>query len=354
MSSKIIRPASPTALLLATCLCGNPLFIFLPTYISAYLTSINCNNSLKGGMFITTGKKIRLAIVGLGNVGKGALDAVQASPDMELAGVVVREQSLQRTQAGYPTLPLVSNIQHLGPIDVAVLALPSRIVPAITPQILAQGINTVDCYDIGHSLWQLRTQLDVAAKATGATAISAAGWDPGTNSLIRAIFALQAPCGTTYTNFGPGMSMGHTAAAKRIAGVKDALSLTIPQGQGKHRRLVYIELSESHSLTTVNQAILQDPYFSHDETRVQIVNDVQAMMDTNHGALIEHQGTSGSTPCQSFRYELRINNPALTGQILIAAARATQQMQPGAYTMLEVPLAYFLPGSIREIIASFA
>ena len=41
---------------------------------------------------------------------------------------------------------------------------------------------------------------------------------------------------------------------------------------------------------------------------------------------------------------MSINNPALTGQILVAAARAVLRQRPGCYTMIEIPPVDLLPG----------
>ena len=71
-----------------------------------------------------------------------------------------------------------------------------------------------------------------------------AGWDPGTDSMIRTILEIVTPRGLTFTNYGPGMSMGHTVVVKAIDGVEDAISLTIPQGTGIHRRLVYVKIKD--------------------------------------------------------------------------------------------------------------
>lgn len=300
-------------------------------------------------------EKIRVAVVGFGNVGKGAIDAIETAADLELAGIVVREHAMERTKCQLPPhLSVVSDIADLGAVDVAVLAVPSRSIAAVAKPLLEQGISTVDSYDIhGAALWQLRQDLDVVARSGRATAILAAGWDPGTDSMIRAIFALQAPRGISHTNFGPGMSMGHSVAAKKIPGVKNALALTLPQGYGQHKRQVYVELMPGHELADVAQAIKQDSYFCHDETQVQEVASVEAMLDTGHGVLLERRGVSGKTANQLFRYESRVTNPALTGQILVSSARAAKRMPAGAYTMLEVPLVHFLPGNLQTIIEQF-
>ncbi len=293
----------------------------------------------------------RVAIIGLGNVGKGALDAIETAPDLQLAGIVVRDHRIASLRNLYPKLTVKTDVRRLEQVDVAILATPSRSIPELAKLVLELGICTVDSFDIhGRALWQLRQELDKTAKSVGSVAISAAGWDPGTDSMIRGIFAIQAPRGISYTNFGPGMSMGHTVAVKRLAGVKNALAMTLPKGMGQHKRAVYVQLEPGVDLATVTRGILQDPYFCHDETQVMAVNSVDELMDTGHGVLLERRGAAGKTANQVFRYESRVTNPALTGQILVSAARATRRMPAGAYTMLEVPLAHFLPGELQDIV----
>ena len=154
----------------------------------------------------------------------------------------------------------------------------------------------------------------------------------------------------TYTNFGPGMSMGHTVAAKAIKGVKNALSITVPKGSGIHQRKVYIELEEGFVFKEVEDAIKRDAYFAKDETLVTLVNDVDSLINSNHAAHIERDGVSGATPFQQMEFKMSINNPALTAQLMVSAARATVRLQPGAYTLIEVPIIDMLSGSKEELI----
>ena len=288
------------------------------------------------------GEPIRVAVVGYGNVGRFAVDAVLEAPDLQLAGVVRR--SGERPPGLDATIPVAKDIAELGDVDVALLCAPTRSVPQLAEEYLARGINTVDSYDIHGELVDVKRRLDEVARRHGAVAIVSAGWDPGTDSMIRGLLELMAPRGMTYTNFGPGMSMGHSVAAKAAPGVKDALSLTVPLGQGLHRRMVYIELEEGASFEQAREFILSDPYFKHDDTRVIPVPSVADLIDMGHGVVIERKGVSGRTHNQLFRYTMRINNPALTSQVMVASARATMRQAPGAYTMLEVPIIDYLPG----------
>ncbi len=287
-------------------------------------------------------KKKRLAIVGYGNIGRFTLDAVEAAPDFEIAGIVRRNPA---DRGDIPAeIPVVGSIKDLKDVDVAVLATPTRSVEEHANEILSMGINTVDSFDIHTQIPALRKRLDEKAKSGNAVSVLSAGWDPGSDSVIRALLEAVAPKGITYTNFGPGMSMGHTVAVKSKEGVKDALSMTIPLGTGIHRRMVYVELLPGYELETVAKSIKEDPYFASDETHVMAVECVDDLKDMGHGVNMVRKGVSGKTHSQRFEFDMAINNPALTAQILVACARATFRLDPGCYTMIEIPVIDLLPG----------
>ena len=295
-------------------------------------------------------KKIRAAVVGYGNIGRYALQALNAAPDFEVAGVV-RRHGAENCPSELAAYQVVKDIRELGEVDVAILSTPTRSVEAYAKEILALGINTVDSFDIHSKIVDLRRSLDASAKAGNAVSIISAGWDPGSDSVVRTLLQAIAPKGITYTNFGPGMSMGHTVAVKAIDGVKAALSMTIPTGTGIHRRMVYIELEEGHDFATVAAAIKADPYFVNDETHVIQVPCVDDVIDMGHGVNLTRKGVSGETQNQLFEFNMRINNPALTGQVLVCAARATMRQRPGCYTMVEVPVIDLLYGDREDLIA---
>lgn len=284
----------------------------------------------------------RIAIVGYGNIGRFTLEAVLAAPDFEIAGIVRRNPS---DRDDIPvSIPVVGSIKDLKDVDVAILATPTRSVEEHATEILRMGINTVDSFDIHTQIPALRKRLDKTAKEGNAVSVLSAGWDPGSDSIVRALLEAIAPKGITYTNFGPGMSMGHTVAVKSKEGVKNALSMTIPLGTGIHRRMVYVELLPGYELETVAKAIKEDPYFALDETHVIAVENVDALKDMGHGVNMVRKGVSGKTHSQRFEFDMAINNPALTAQILVACARATFRLTPGCYTMIEIPVIDLLPG----------
>lgn len=295
-------------------------------------------------------KKIRAAVVGYGNIGRYTLQALQAAPDFEVAGIVRRNGADNKPEE-LAQYEVVKDIRELKDVDVAILATPTRSVEKYAKEILALGINTVDSFDIHTQITSLRRSLDESAKAGNAVSVISAGWDPGSDSVVRAMLQAIAPKGITYTNFGPGMSMGHTVAVKAVDGVQAALSMTIPTGTGIHRRMVYIEVKEGYEFDKVAAAIKSDPYFVNDETHVIQVSSVDELLDMGHGVNLTRKGVSGQTQNQLFEFNMHINNPALTGQVLVCVARASMRQQPGCYTMIEIPVIDLLPGDREELIA---
>ncbi len=280
---------------------------------------------------------IKVAILGYGNIGKAAEEAIKAAPDMTLAGVYHHNDCLDCIDA-----------------DVVLVCTPTREVQKFATVLAARGICTVDSFDIHGQIWNLREALDAVCVPNKAVSIISAGWDPGSDSMIRAILQALAPKGLTYTNFGPGRSMGHTVAAKAIPGVKNALSMTIPLGTGIHRRMVYIELEEGADFKTVQAALLADDYFAHDETHVIPVESIDALNNVAHGVNLVRNGVSGETHNQRFEFNMTINNPALTGQVLVSCARAAVRLKEhgdfGAKTMIELAPIDLLPGTKESLV----
>ncbi len=295
-------------------------------------------------------KKIRAAIVGYGNIGRYALEAIEASADFECAGVV-RRSGAENAPIELAAYPMVHDIAELKEVDVAILATPTRKVEEYAKKCLALGINTVDSFDIHSQIVDLRRILDVEAKKHKAVSVISAGWDPGSDSVVRTLMQSLAPEGISYTNFGPGRSMGHSVAVRAIDGVRDALSMTIPLGTSIHRRMVYVELEEGADFKTVEAAIKADAYFVNDETHVKQVASVAELNDVGHGVNLTRKGVSGKTHNQFFEFNMRINNPALTAQVMVNAARASMKQQPGAYTMIEIPVIDYLCGDRETLIA---
>ena len=296
-------------------------------------------------------KKIRAAVVGYGNIGHYSVQALEAAPDFEIAGIV-RRQGDKDKPAELAAYDVVDDIAKLKDVDVAILATPTRTCPDIAEKIVALGINTVDSFDIHTSILDYRTRQMENCKKAGRVSVISAGWDPGSDSIVRVLLESLAPKGLSYTNFGPGMSMGHSVVARSKKGVKNALSMTIPLGEGIHRRMVYVELEDGYTVEQVYDELKADDYFAHDELHVFAVKSVDEVRDMGHGVHMTRKGVSGKTQNQRFSFDMSINNPALTGQVLVNVARASMRLQPGCYTMPEIPVIDMLPGTREEIVAT--
>ena len=290
-------------------------------------------------------------MVGYGNIGHFSVQALEAAPDFEIAGIVRRQGDKDKPLELMP-YDVVDDITKLKDVDVAILATPTRLCPELAEKIVALGINTVDSFDIHTSILDYRTKQMEHCKKAGRVSVISAGWDPGSDSIVRVLLESLAPKGLSYTNFGPGMSMGHSVVARSKKGVRNALSMTIPLGEGIHRRMVYVELEDGYTVEQVYDELKADDYFAHDELHVFAVKSVDEVRDMGHGVHMTRKGVSGKTQNQRFSFDMSINNPALTGQVLVNVARASMRLQPGCYTMPEIPVIDMLPGNREEVVAT--
>lgn len=296
-------------------------------------------------------KKIKVAVVGYGNIGKHAVEAILLERDMELTGVI--DPAVTESPAGLEEVRFVKTLDELRGVQVALLCVPTRMVLKMGLEYLKNGICIVDIFDIhGEALFELYKEFDRCAKENGVAALLAVGWDPGINSAMRALMKVMIPKGITYTNYGPGMSMGHSVVAKLKPGVRDAVSLTFPKGSGLHRRMVYIILEPGCDKSAIEKSILEDSYFAGDETHVIFTDSLEDVKDFGNASLIERKGRAGIHSNQRATFHTELNNPAVTSQVLVAAARAVSKQRPGAYTVTQIPIIDFLDITVEETILS--
>jgi diaminopimelate dehydrogenase len=290
--------------------------------------------------------KIMVAVMGCGHIGSYACRAVQLASDMQLLGIIENGCKIEDVRCMFPTTPVVSDWQDLPEKpEVVVLGVPTRTVIAVAPELLACGVRTVDCFDMhGEPFLNLRATLSPAAQAHGTAAIMGAGVDPGVSTIVRTLFEMWAPTGLTYVTYGPGMSMGHTVAAKSYPGVKDALSITRPGDPGCHKRDLYLVIEDGYQFGEVKGRIMADPYFSHDDCRVFQVEDVSPLIDMGHAIHVFRKGGASGVDNQILNFETTFHNPASTAQVMVSCARAVTRVAPGAYTMIEVPPLAYLAG----------
>lgn len=89
---------------------------------------------------------------------------MQVAPDFEIAGIVRRRVS--EVPMELSAYPVVSSLDELKDVDVAILCTPTREVEHFAIKALEKGIRTVDSFDIHTQICDLRKTLDAAAKNT--------------------------------------------------------------------------------------------------------------------------------------------------------------------------------------------
>ena len=320
---------------------------------------------------------IRVGIVGYGNVGRGAETALLQSEDMILTGIYTRRapEMIHPQSEGTKVYPLSRLNEEGADVDVLLLCGGSATdLPVQTPE-LAKSYCVVDTFDTHARIPEHYENVDRAAKAAGTTAIISTGWDPGLFSLMRLLGTAVLPKGTGDTFWGPGVSQGHSDAVRRIEGVADARSYTIPvhksmQGvrQGasgftpreKHTREVYVVLKEGADPQWVAQQIITMPnYFDEYDTTVHFISQEEMAaehMAMPHGGFVIRSGGLGSEgqypSLMEFKLELA-SNPMFTGAVMTAFGRACyrlhEQGKSGCFTALDVPLGLLSPLSSEEL-----
>ncbi|MDR2580290.1 MAG: diaminopimelate dehydrogenase [Fibromonadaceae bacterium] len=293
-------------------------------------------------------KKISIAISSFGNIGKAILKThlehiakFGAGNDIKLVGIIRRNASGNNKNV---PVPVVSDVKMLAKRpDVILCAGPSGYVKQDVKKFLELGFCTVDCFDSHQKIYKYRQEIGKIAGKSRAVSILATGWDPGFDSIQRALLAQLSPMGTTFTTFGPGRSMGHTTEVKDISGVKDAVSLTLPGSKpGTQRRRVYV-VADKPQRKRIEQDIKKHPYFVNDPTEVKFVPCI-AKFDTN-----KHQGHLINCG-NNVKAEVKLAgvNPIMTANMMYSAARAAFRAKAngnfGCWTVVECPPLDFIQG----------
>lgn len=313
--------------------------------------------------------KIRIGIMGYGNLGRGVELAVRQNDDMELAAVFTRRspESLQLLTPGVPVCRAEDASEWKGKIDVLILCGGSATdLPVQTPE-YAKHFQVVDSFDTHAKIPAHFSAVDAAAKACGHTAIISVGWDPGMFSLLRLLGGCILPEGQDYTFWGKGVSQGHSDAIRRIPGVLDARQYTIPveaalerarsgeqpvlTTRQKHIRECFVVAAEGADKAEIEKAIVTMPnYFADYDTTVHFITMEEMARDHSalpHGGFVIRTGVTGENrdTRQKIEYSLELgSNPEFTASVLVAYARAAHRMAregiTGCKTVLDVPPVY--------------
>ncbi|MGY0694121.1 diaminopimelate dehydrogenase [Virgibacillus sp. FSP13] len=320
--------------------------------------------------------KIRLGVVGYGNLGKGAVEAIKQSPDLELVAIFTRREpdTLDLNVTGVKALHISEASNYQNEIDVMLLCGGSATdLPEQTPH-FASMFNTVDSYDTHAKIPEFYQSVNEAATKHNTTAIISVGWDPGLFSINRVMADAILPNGENYTFWGKGLSQGHSDAVRRIDGVKNGVQYTIPSepaiekvrsGENpelttaeKHRRVCYIVLEEGADQAAIENEIKTMPnYFADYETEVNFITDEELERDHSkapHGGFVIRGGNTGENNRQIYEFSLNLDsNPEFTASVLVAYARAahrlSQEKQFGAKTVYDVAPGLISPRSAEEL-----
>ena len=322
--------------------------------------------------------KIRIGIVGYGNIGRGVEQSIKRNDDMELKAVFTR-----RDPASVKIQTEGAEVKHFDDmeamkddIDVMILCGGSATdLPVIGPKVAA-SFNTIDSFDTHARIPEHFDSVVAAAKESGHIGIISVGWDPGMFSLNRLYANAILTNGKDYTFWGKGVSQGHSDAVRRIKGVKDAKQYTIPveaaleavrNGENpdlttrqKHTRECFVVAEEGADLAQIENDIKTMPnYFSDYDTTVHFISEEELKRDHSgipHGGFVIRSGKTGWNDENNhvIEYSLKLDsNPEFTSSVLVAYARAAYRMnkegQSGAKTVFDVAPAYLCAADGAEL-----
>lgn len=308
--------------------------------------------------------KIRIGIVGYGNIGRGVEQAIARNDDMELKAVFTRRDpsAVVIKTAGAEVKHFDDMLSMKEEIDVMMLCGGSATdLPVMGPEIAA-NFNTIDSFDTHAKIPEYFENVDKAAKAGNNVSIISVGWDPGMFSLNRLYAESILVQGSTYTFWGKGVSQGHSDAIRRIDGVKNAIQYTVPIEEAvdrvrtgsepelttreKHLRECYVVAEEGADKAAIEQAIKTMPnYFDEYDTTVTFISEEELKENHSkmpHGGFVIRTGETGTEGNKHvIEYSLKLDsNPEFTASVLVAYARAayrlSQKGENGARSVFDI------------------
>lgn len=320
--------------------------------------------------------KIRIGIVGYGNLGRGVEAALGLNPDMELVGVFTRREpaSVEVLRPETAVHPQDRIGEFTDKVDVMILCGGSKDdLPVQGPE-LAASFSTVDSFDTHARIPEYFEQVDQAARGAGRTAVISTGWDPGVFSINRLFGEAILPDGETHTFWGKGVSQGHSDAVRRVNGVSNAVQYTLPaepaieqvragtasefSTREKHRRECFVVLEDGADAEAVREAIVGMPhYFDQYDTTVNFISEDDLQRDHStmpHGGFVMRSGRTGDGQRQLIEYGLKLDdNPGFTASVLVAYARAAHRLAEagahGARTVFDIAPGLLSPRSPEEL-----
>jgi len=314
--------------------------------------------------------KIKVGIIGYGNLGRGAEAAIAQQKDMELVAVFSRRGKVDTINPAIPSLHIDEAEKYRDKIDVMILCGGSATdLPEQTPQ-FASMFNTVDSFDTHANIPDYYASVDKVAQESNTLSVISVGWDPGLFSINRVMSEAVLAEGETYTFWGKGLSQGHSDAVRRVEGVKAGVQYTLPSEEAmdevrvgnnptlsaseRHKRECYVVLEDGADAEEVAETIKSMPnYFADYDTAVHFISEEELARDhaaMPHGGFVIHSGKTGDGNNQVVEFSLKLeSNPEFTASVLVAYARAAHRLhregQTGAKTVYDIGPGYIHPDS---------
>jgi diaminopimelate dehydrogenase len=328
---------------------------------------------------MNAGDKITIAIAGYGNVGRGVEAAIKLNSDTELVAIFTRRpERVREAVKGVPILSIDASVPSDVDIDVVILCGGSKADTPVQGPIFAKRFNTVDSFDTHADIPEYFQTMDEITRAHGHVSIISTGWDPGIFSLMRVLGDAFLPQGKQYTFWGPGVSQGHSDAARQVKGVMDARSYTLPieravervrsgemssfSKREQHQRVVYVVPEAGADREKIRQAIVTMPHYfaDYDTEVIFITREEMAARHARlpHGGFVFSVGVTGEKNQHVLEYRCQLaSNPEFTGNVLVAFARAAHRLstegRSGAFTVLDIPPRYLSPHSAATLWKEF-
>lgn len=317
--------------------------------------------------------KIKVGILGYGNLGRGVELAVNKAEDMELVAVFTRRDNVV-TNMGLACVNVNKIEEYKDKIDVLIMCGGSATDLPVQGVQMVKNFNTVDSFDTHAKIPEYFANMDAVAKQNGKLGIISVGWDPGLFSMARMLFGAVLPDGNDYTFWGKGVSQGHSDAIRRVNGVKAGIQYTIPKDEAlakvrnaenpvlsareKHLRECFVVLEEGADKAKVESEIKNMPnYFADYDTIVHFVSEQELKQNHNkmpHGGFVIRSGNTTDEHKHVLELSIKLDsNPEFTSSVLTAYARAIAKLakegKTGAVTVFDIPLSYLSSKSPEDL-----
>lgn len=279
-------------------------------------------------------KRLQVAVVGLGRLGRACALALLDSGELELAGMVVRRPPPHEALPGrLQRFPVVTHVRDLPPVDAALLCVPTDVVAPVARELLQARIPVVECASLeGQALQEHYARFDDMTHAYKATAIVGAGWDPGVLPAFRRAFEVLIPRGRDTLDRHPGVSLHRSAAVDHLPGIKGALVGEYRGEGGALQRYVYVELHKGADFERVRNAIASDPLFAGETTQVFSVDKLEEVEgEAGQGVVLERLAVASAGIHASLMLEARFDPTAFAARVMLDAARQLPTLKHGAH-----------------------